>query len=221
MTYQNRWTFQGFTTKSYDTSVPGTTIGLGPLPDSFDPFPTQDVINALTTVMLSNIQQKLISELAKAGITVLTVSKIEPFAEVIRSKDVNLFYGFPPSPSTIFHHVVNMSSTVYFETDKPAIASPIAPIVIAALVTIIEYLILVAAAALVIYAIAETFIKSFFTQTQTVETYDTSTGTWTKETITTPSLTGQITGVIVALAFLAVGGYFVLQYFGKGKGRRK
>jgi len=223
MTYQNKWTFNGFTQKSSDTQglVPATSRDApNPDEDSYDTFPTQAVINTTTTALLSNIQDQLRTQLAKAGIQLINVSKIEPTVTVIVSKDR---YAAPSNLyEVIWHHSLSIVANVYFETDKPLIQSPIAPALLAALVAVIEYLIVITAAALVLYAIAETFIKSFFTQTQTVQTYDPSTGKTTTETLTTPSWLGQIVTVIGVLAGLGIGGYLLIKYLGQRKsGKRR
>lgn len=162
MAYDNVWSWEGKTRKSSDTTARSLT-------EPIDRFPFDDVIRTAKTVILSECTQKLEEEMAKIGITA-TVTKIEPEAWI----ETQLYDSRQYRDYTIdyWHHWLHMKAKVYFTTDKPLSESPIAPIVLAGLVTVLKYLILVIAAGAVIYGIAKVFIESFFTSYEEVLIYD-------------------------------------------------
>lgn len=211
MSYQGTWEWEGKTQQSSDTQATSMTTPI-------DPFPFANVIDACQIAILSETTKAFQEGMAKIGITA-TINNIVPevWIETVLY-DVRWVGAEHTQEQDFWHHYLHMKATVYFTSDKPLTQSPIDPLTLAALVKVIEYLILVVAGALLIYAIAETFIKSFLVTTQTITTYDPSTGKTTIETITQPSLTGQIITVVGVLGALALGLWFFTNW---KKGKRK
>jgi hypothetical protein len=211
MSYSNTWKFTGQTKESSDT----IDLSFSPV----DSFPTTDVVNTVQTAILSQIIPKFKEEMLKAGITVIDVQKIEPNCWV--ETQLYSLRQVQDKQENRWHHWLHMEATVYFTTDKPIIQSPIAPLILVALIEVIKYVILVTAIALVIYYIAKTFIESFFTTSHTITTYDPATGKTTSETITQPSWTGQIVTAVVVLGGLGLALWFILGLRKKRTARRR
>jgi hypothetical protein len=157
---------------------------------------------------LSQTIAKFKEEMLKAGITVIDVQKIEPNCWI--ETELYSVRQVGDRQENRWHHWLHMEAAVYFTTDKPVIESPIAPLVLAAIVKVIEYVILILGVSLTIYGIAVAFISSFFVSTHTITTYDPNTGKTTTETVTTPSWTGQIVTAVVVLGGLGLALWFIL-----------
>jgi len=198
--YSGTWKFTGQTRNSSDTQDYAF--------DPVDPFPTADVINTAQITILSQTIDKFKEEMAKAGITIIDVQKIEPNCWI--QSDCYSRRQIRDKEEARWHHWLHMEATVYFTSDKPILQSPIAPIVLAAIVEVVKFLIVTVASALVIYGIAVAFIQSYLVTSHTITTYDPTTGKTTTETITGPSWTGQIITAVVVLGGLALGLWFVL-----------
>lgn len=202
--YQNRWTWEG------ETSEHVNSWGS----EEISYFPSSEIVPICKTAILSEVSSKLITELAKIDITavVTLIDNIEVHIESTRTG-----YVAPPiGGAWLWENSLHMTATIYFTTDKPLL-SPISfaidPVTLAALVIVIKYLILVIATALVIYGVATTFVQSFLVQTHVIETYDPTTGKWTRETIVQPSISGQLAIIVMVIAVI-VG---VLFFYGSRK----
>jgi hypothetical protein len=215
--YQNRWTWDGKTEKYSDTSV--TVKEYAPAPT--DPFP-EGVKYTSEITILAETTQKFQEELSKIGITT-TVTRIEPHVWVETVCETCTIHGQAfDSIAYTWHHWLHMGAVVFFDSDKPLLHSPIDPVTLAALIVVIKYLILVTATALVIYAIATTFIESFFVTSHTIQTYDPTTGKWTSEVIKEPSIGGTIwmivAVIVVAVVAIVLGQVFIKSWPAKRRG---
>lgn len=233
-TYHNRWTWEGRTEQYSDTTA--TVKEYAPAPT--DPFPFEDVKRASEITILSETTQKFQEEMSKLSITT-TITKIEPNAWIETTLDMATIHGVNfDSIRYTWHHWLHMKAIVYFDSDKPIVHSSsssmlisssmlvgttakvhpifLDPLTLAALVHVIEYLILVLTAAAVILIGWKIFVQSFLVTTQIVETYDPSTGKWTTETITQPSTQGTL-WMIIGIIAAAIVAIMFIQTWGKKK----
>lgn len=208
------WEWSG-ETKEAQTEVVRSAVGW-----PADPFPFDQVKNACSTTILSEVTGKMQIELADYS---PTITKIEPLVEIITTYSSRQYRDYT---EVTYYHTLKMSAKIYFTTQKPFAESPLSPIVIAALAIIIRYLILVVVAGLIVYYAWAKFVESFLVKSSKVTTKTTTViktpifddegniigyeekiieEEKTEETVE-PSLTGQLmTLVAVGIATFSIG----------------
>ena len=198
MVYDNIWEWEGKTSRSVSTT--GRSIAGYPT----DPFPFDEVVQTAKIAILAELTGKMEAELAAIGITA-TVTRIEPEVWITTSRECSQFRDWT---TCTWYHWLHMKAKVYFDTEEPLAQSPVGPLTLAALVRVLEYLILVVAAGLVILGIAKIFIESFLVETTTISTHSPDCTT-TTETIKKPSWEGAI--ALAVGAVIVVGGVLFIR----------
>jgi hypothetical protein len=227
MAYKYTWTFTGRTSKKYDTIVDRDTDAVLELTD--DNFDKEKVVQAVKTILLSDLTTELRQKLAAKGFGI-TIDHVDPTGtDVMTSWESPVKVLFPGGPHiivwrTTFHHYLRITAKVSFSSDSLIAESPFPFLLLAECIAIIVAAAGVTAAIILVAEGAREWITSFGVEESSVvtEKYDPTTGKLI-ETITETQKSGAGTNIVfwigmavVAIAIIAVV-YVVMKFKGKTK----